>query len=183
MDHKETKQLLAFMGEMYPNSQKPSLEYVGLVIETWQKLFSDVPFDTMLAAAKNHLVFSNFMPSVKEMTDQVMKITNPELYTRTHDDAFANALEAVWRFGYIRPDKAKVWLDERDPLTWQALEALGGYGMLCKSEAGDTAIKAQFRDAYNAFKNRQHDFLLSSLSQLTPLSSPQIGQIQPPSPN
>lgn len=72
---------------------------------------------------------------------------------QSHDEAFANVIKAIRRFGHIQVREAIATFDAN---TRDAVEACGGFRSMCDMKTADRSfLKAQFRDAYNGAKEQR----------------------------
>ena len=125
----------------------------------YAELLHDIPDDVLLAAAKQHATTSKWFPSVAELREAANKITAYSLGIRTAEEAWLKVQAAIRRYGwYGESDGAGGWRVPRmlSELERNAVDALGGWKLLCHSENAP-ADRAHFLRIYDNLLKRQQE--------------------------
>jgi len=131
---------MAMLCEMYPR------EDVGPGrLQRYGELLQDLELEAAVAAVRRVVAKSEWFPSVAAIRKEVAATTvdtypEPEL-------AWGEVLRAIRRHGMNREPEFD------NPHTAAAVDAMG-WRELCLSEEGDATVRAQFREAYRASRER-----------------------------
>lgn len=142
-------------------------------VEMYAKALEDLSLDQLAYAIDAVQKSSKFFPMPAELREIALGSAKDEAL-----EAANRIVEALHRFGWTNPDKAKEYVGE---LAWRVVEREGGWKNICKVESDDLGIlKAQWRELAAATLRRGasgHDSIAPKLStlrkqgELTPISS------------
>ncbi len=140
MTPSETSDLMAQLMRMYPREQvEPSR------LRMYCELLADLEIETAMAALRRVVAKSEWFPSVAAIRGECAiaaldAYPEPEL-------AWGEVLSEIRRVGMNREPAFA------NPHTAAAVDAMG-WRDLCLSSEGDVAVRAQFREAYRASRDR-----------------------------
>lgn len=120
-------------------------------LDVYYETLNDLPAAVLLACCKRAIQqqVDSWLPSVGLIRSFASECINGAL--PSYGDEWANVRAAVKRFGYMRKPEGMASLGH---LARQAVEAVGGWQVLCDSE-NPTILGAQFRQAYEAAAKRE----------------------------
>lgn len=75
MNKQETGRILATIKNAYPSSFRDAdPEAAGDLINMWQRIFAEIPYDIMGAALKRIIMREKFAPTIAEMADELKRM-------------------------------------------------------------------------------------------------------------
>ena len=149
------KQVMIILSAAYPR-----FEITADTGRVYADLLGDLPDDLLIAATKQHATTSKWFPSVAELREAAMNIKALADGTRTAEEAWINIQAAISRFGWygesLPLEKGGGWRvpSMLAPLELQAINALGGWKMLCQSQNAP-ADRAHFLKIYKELLERE----------------------------
>lgn len=147
----EFKVLMAGLREVYPSAKLPQT-ISGL--DAWFAMLSDLTYQELSNAILEHTANSKFAPSISELRHLARKVERNDWSA-----GWGIVVEAIRKFGYIRPQEALDYISGIDPIAGEITRRLD-FMQLCMSEnLGND--RANFRMAYEAEmdKKRHNDIL------------------------
>ena len=139
MTPSETTRIMAMLQNAYPR-EEVSPDRLRLYCE----LLADLEHDQAVAAVRRVLAKSKWWPSIAEIREEY---AGAAVDLVPAEVAWGEVLEQVRRCGRY---KQPAW---SSPQLEQAVAAIG-WEAICTSQVGDSAIRAQFREAYRAMADR-----------------------------
>jgi len=125
----------------------------------YAELLHDIPDDVLLAAAKQNATTSKWFPSVAELREAAGNIVALSRGIRTAEEAWLQVQAAMREYGwYGQSDGAGGWCVPRmlSELERKAVDALGGWKLLCHSENAP-ADRAHFLRIYDNLLKREQE--------------------------
>ena len=177
MNRKETIATFALISALFPRDDKFA-NATKEMISAWNEMLADIPFDTVKAAIKAAVATSPFPPSICEIRNYSVKISENSLLPaeeawkiacdaiRTYNtktvpkEGFNSKTYEFVRFG--EPVKAQPSGVEYEakrnvpPDVWEVMEMMG-YADMCASENADV-LRGQFMKIWNSRANREHEY-------------------------
>jgi hypothetical protein len=130
MTQEEALKLLMIIQTSYPNHYKNFEDgFLKMSVKMWQKAFEDQPFEVVFGALSKHILKAKFPPTIAELREEVIRITNPEAL-KSGEEAWEEVIAAVKRFGFYRQAEAMKSFDEP---TQRAVRTIG-WNKICHSE-------------------------------------------------
>ena len=139
-------QVLTLLMDAYPNEFKDEDQKVR-TIRVYRQALVDIPPDLLKAAALNHITSSIWFPKIAQLRESAAALV---MKAAGHPDAFTAWGEVTHQLRYVGSWGAPQFTD---PVIKKAVEAIGGWKMLCTGE-NQTADRARFIQAYELFINR-----------------------------
>lgn len=96
MNKAETTKLFAVISAMFPRDTKFA-QADKLMIEMWQKMLADIPYETAEKAIAASVVTSPFPPSIAEIRDYATRLNGPRRLTA--EEAWGIASELMRTYG------------------------------------------------------------------------------------
>jgi hypothetical protein len=146
------KEVLITLMDAYPGEFKDDVEQKKRTLKVYALALSDVPPDLLKAAALNHIASSIWFPKIAQLRESAAALV---MKAAGHPDAFTAWGEVAHQLRYAGSWHAPQFTD---PVIQKAVEAIGGWKMLCASE-NQVADRARFIQAYETFINRTTDDL------------------------
>lgn len=146
---------LALLYATYPHAQHASEYDIKLRAELWIDLFSDVPDDAMVEAAKRHCKEGTFFPVPAELFKHIRAME--ELADGGNDwtQSWSAVKGAIGRYGaWGTAEEVRTYLGDKLPAamaedTATIIQRLG-WRELCSFDLDQEGMwRAQFRDVYN----------------------------------
>lgn len=124
-------------------------------VKVWYAMLKDIPLDVLNIAVQQHIMISQFPPTISEL-----RFAAAEIMAGSSDDwteAWSKVLEIVSKYGIY---SAVQGIGELDDVTREAVRRVG-YWEICNSE--NIAIeRANFRTAYEQIiERRKKDIVLT----------------------
>jgi loader and inhibitor of G40P protein len=138
---------LAILQSCYPNQYKNIDETIlSMTAQTWANAFADIPFNVVFNAVQQHILKSQFSPTVAEIRLRCVEMIKPNK-PKTAQEAWESVVLAIKKFGYYQQDKAFETLEDR---TKRAVRVIG-WQNICQSESVgiERANFIKFYDSYN----------------------------------
>lgn len=143
----EIKQVLILLMDAYPNEFKDDVEQKTRTLKIYRLALADIPPDLLKAAALNHITSSVWFPKIAQLRESAAALV---MQAAGHPDALTAWGEVAHQLRYVGSWGAPQFTD---PTIKRAVDAVGGWKMLCASE-NQTADRARFIQAYEIFINR-----------------------------
>lgn len=123
----------------------------------WGKMLGHLPYQVADAALQSHVATSPFMPTVSDLLEAAKKLTDGE--TPAGIVAWGDVCKLMRR-GFST-HKAPTAADVGDPVAFEAIQAIGGWRIVCMASEDDPAPRARFAEAYDdlAAKRRRHEVI------------------------
>lgn len=137
----EVAALITLMEELYTHREKLSDGAVML----YQQALSDIPFDVLETAVKDHVTTSKWFPSIAELREKAMSYSVPQIPTAM--EGWGEVQKEIRRTGYLGKPTFS------NPVTARVVDALG-WKYLCLSE-DSMADRAHFLKAYEQVAARE----------------------------
>lgn len=177
MNRKETVATFALISALFPRDDKFA-NATKEMISAWNEMLADIPFDTVKAAIKAAVATSPFPPSICEIRNYAVKISENSL--RSPEEAWKIALDAIRtyntktvpidgfnsktyefvQFGEpvkIRPSGLEYEAKKNvPPDVWEVMELMG-YADMCASENADV-LRGQFMKIWSNKTSREHEY-------------------------
>lgn len=152
MTKEETIKLFLIIKGSYPNHFKTTDEITfKLTSEMWFSAFKDQTYQTVLKVTQKYILEHVYPPTIAELREEVVKITNPNALI-SPENAWESVILAIKRYGYYRQSEALQTFSE--PIK-RAVRAIG-WGNICKSE--NIGIeRANFFKFYNALGKQDRE--------------------------
>ena len=181
MNRKETVATFALISALFPRDDKFA-NATKEMISAWNEMLADIPFDTVKAAIKAAVATSPFPPSICEIRNYAVKISENSL--RSPEEAWKIALDAMRtyntrtvpiegfnskeykfvKFGEpvkIRPSGLEYEAKKNvPPDVWEVMELMG-YADMCASENADV-LRGQFMKIWSNKTSREHEYRVVS---------------------
>lgn len=181
MNRKETIATFALISALFPRDDKFA-NATKEMISAWNEMLADIPFDTVKSAIKAAVATSPFPPSICEIRNYAVKISENSL--RSPEEAWKIALEAMRtyntrtvpkegfnsktyefvKFGEpvkVRPSGLEYEAKKNvPPEVWEVMELIG-YADMCASENMDV-LRGQFMRIWNSKADREHEYRVVS---------------------
>ena len=181
MNRKETVATFALISALFPRDDKFA-NATKEMISAWNEMLADIPFDTVKAAIKAAVATSPFPPSISEIRNYAVKISENSL--RPAEEAWKIALDAMRtyntktvpidgfnsktyefvQFGEpvkIRPSGLEYEAKKNvPPDVWEVMELMG-YADMCASENADV-LRGQFMKIWSNKTSREHEYRVVS---------------------
>lgn len=148
MKEDQVGSLLALAVANFPHLQDKDM---GPTVALWTEMLSDMPFATAKTALIKVLATAKFWPTVAEIREAAVSITNPTMLTPA--EAWGQVIRAVKDYGYYRPTEGIATLD---PTVRKAVKAFGGFVEICMTENIDV-VRAQFMRVYEQCASREKE--------------------------
>lgn len=153
MTQSEWMRVCAEISRLWPHKPMPT----GAA-ESWFPYLAGIDAVTVRAAVGAHATSSSWPPSLAEL----LTATQPP--ARGWEDALGGLRRLVSNCGGIYGAPPTVD-DHGDPALQEVIDAYG-WRAICNLEAGDSTVRAQFRDAYKAAQARQREQTLRDLASV-----------------
>ena len=177
MNRKETIATFALISALFPRDDKFA-NATKEMISAWNEMLADIPFDTVKSAIKAAVATSPFPPSICEIRNYAVKISENSL--RPAEEAWKIASDAIRTYNtrtvpkegfksktyeFVRfgePVKAQPSGVEYEakrnvpPDVWEVMELMG-YADMCASENADV-LRGQFMKIWNSRADREHEY-------------------------
>lgn len=136
-----------------------------VLVSTWTMMLGDIEYNDALRAVRQLAMETEFPVGPGQVLAAATRIAAeragrgvPDL-----DEAFAQMTAAIHRYGYVDPAGAREALH---PAVWAAVEGLGGWRDVCRSE-NSTALRAHFGRVYSTAATRASRELGDNLPALS----------------
>ena len=176
MNRKETIATFALISALFPRDDKFA-NATKEMISAWNEMLADIPFDTVKAAIKAAVATSPFPPSICEIRNYAVKISENSL--RSPEEAWKIASDAIRkystntvpiegfkkeykfvRFGEpVKVEPSGVEYEAKrkvPPDVWEVMELMG-YRDMCVSENPDV-VRGQFMKIWKSRADREHEY-------------------------
>ena len=177
MNRKETVATFALISALFPRDDKFA-NATKEMRSAWNEMLADIPFDTVKSAIKAAVATSPFPPSICEIRNYAVKISENSL--RPAEEAWKIASDAIRTYNtrtvpkegfksktyeFVRfgePVKAQPSGVEYEakrnvpPDVWEVMELMG-YADMCASENADV-LRGQFMKIWNNRADREHEY-------------------------
>lgn len=140
--------VVALLMAAYPNVPAPAA-----TMKLYVEMLSDIP-DDVLAMGTRHVISRhkyNTWPTIAEIRETCIDLQTGAANYQNAYDAWESVIKAIRRNGYMRRP-----VFEANPLIDKAIDAVGGWRLLCLSE-DVTADRSRFIQAYESFFKRAAD--------------------------
>lgn len=141
------KQALSLLLDAYPGQFKDDPEQKVKTVRIYAQALADIPTDLLKAAVLNHITLSKWFPTIAELRQSAAGLV---MKAAGHPDASSAWGEVAHQLRYVGSWGAPQFTD---PLIRRAVEAVGGWKMLCASD-NQHSDRARFIQAYETFINR-----------------------------
>lgn len=141
------KQVLSLLLDAYPNQFKDDPQQKVPTLKIYAQALSDIPADLLKASVLNHITLSKWFPTIAELRQSAAGLV---MKAAGHPDALTAWGEVASQLRYVGSWGAPQFTD---PLIQRAVQAVGGWKMLCASE-NQASDRARFIQAYEMFINR-----------------------------
>ena len=133
-------------------AQIPSAPKMGKTNrDAYHIILEDVPIDVLRAAALEYAKDSTFMPSAGQLRSSAFELMERAQGIPSPQDAWGEVTKSFGPYGIYTG--APEW---SHPIIGQAVDGLGGYAALCRSE-NPTADRARFIESYKSYLGRHRD--------------------------
>ena len=129
-----------------------------LSIEVWFRAFHDQEFETAFRAVQKYIMFNKFPPTIAEIREEIINITNPQAL-KTGEQAWEEVVLAIKKFGYYQQSEAFNMLDEP---TKRAVKAIG-WGKICQSE-NVSFLRNNFIKMFGSFSQSEKEKFFTACS-------------------
>lgn len=160
----EAAQLIQVVQVCWP-TWKPGAVTDDVLVSTWALMLVDIDYNDAARAVRQLAMESEFPVGPGQVLAAATRIVAdregrgvPDL-----DEAFAQMMTAVRRYGHVDPVGAR---EAVHPAVWAAIEGLGGWGDVCRSE-NPTALRAHFVKVYSTAATRASRELGDNLPALS----------------
>ena len=159
MNRKETVATFALISALFPRDDKFA-NATKEMISAWNEMLADIPFDTVKAAVKAAVATSPFPPSICEIRNYAVKISENSL--RSPEEAWKIALDAIRTYNTktvpIDGFNSKTYEAKKNlpPDVWEVMELMG-YADMCASENADV-LRGQFMKIWSNKTSREHEY-------------------------
>lgn len=129
--------------------------------EVWYELLKDIPYEQAKAAVMKHSLTSKWSPTIAEIRESAVSITEPE---KSWSDGWEQVRRAIGRYGYCNEADA---LESMDDITRTVAKRLG-WQTICATELDDIpSLRANFRMIYEQIqeKHSTDDLLPSEMKE------------------
>lgn len=130
-------------------------------LHIYQELLSDIPYEILAAAAKQHIGSCKWFPTIAELRQAAVGITTAALPERTGTEAWGIVSDTFTDGRYYQFDDHAVTPEFDDPLITATVRAMGGYwhlyGSIRDAHGNPAADRARFIECYDALKRRQRE--------------------------
>lgn len=149
MNLTETITIIEIIAATYPNAKGfGDPQSCAKTAKVWTMLLEDLHPLLVTNAVKKHCMTARFAPTIAEIRESAVNITNPAL-EETAAEAWGNVTKAIRRFGWYREEEALASLNEK---TRAAVKSMG-WKSICESEEPEI-VRSQFRKAYETMAAR-----------------------------
>ena len=177
MNKKETVALFGLISALFPRDEKFA-NADKMMVTAWAEMLADIPLDRAKEAVKYAVATSQFPPSICEIRNYAVKISENSLHSP--EEAWKIALDAMRtyntrtvpiegfnsktyefvRFGEpvrVRPSGVEYEAKRNVPQdVWEVMELMG-YADMCASENMDV-LRGQFMRIWNSKADREHEY-------------------------
>lgn len=167
MSKEEFAKAMSFLGLAY--DKEFTQEQVGV----WYTFFHETDFAAFKQAVTRLISKSKFMPSIAEIKEELVTISNPALQLNASEE-WDKVMQAVRRYGYYNAEEAVASLD---PYTADIVRKMGGFQAICTSEDGDWTRK-NFVRLFDELSGSRREAMLYSQPQLTLAEMRRIAEIK-----
>ena len=180
MNKKETVATFALISALFPRDDKFA-NATKEMISAWNEMLADIPFDTVKAAIKASVATSPFPPSICEIRNYAVKISENSL--RPAEEAWKIASDAIRKYstntvpieGFkkeykfvkfgepvkVEPSGVEYEAKRKVPTdVWEVMELMG-YADMCASENADV-LRGQFMKIWSNKTSREHEYRVVS---------------------
>ena len=140
--------------------------------EVWYDFFKNDDYEAFRSAVKRIIPKKQFMPSIAELKQELVHITNPVLQLNV-DEEWGKVLEAIRKYGYYRSLEA---LDSLNEYT-RKIVLMIGWRRLCTSENIEWERKT-FKELFNNKQENYEDAALLNEPQMTLAELTRIAEIK-----
>lgn len=141
------QQVLSLLLDAYPNQFKDDPAQKVQTLKIYAQALADIPADLLKASVLNHITLSKWFPTIAELRQSAAGLV---MKAAGHPDALTAWGEVAHQLRYVGSWGAPQFTD---PLIQRAVQAVGGWKMLCASE-NQASDRARFIQAYETFINR-----------------------------
>lgn len=131
-------------------------------VKVWFTFFYDTQYDDFRKAVSRIVSRSKFMPSIAEIKDEIVTMTNPVMQLSANEE-WEQVTRAIRNYGYYDPENA---VKSLNPYTANIVRMMGGFQRLCMSEDGDWTRK-NFIRLFDELTESRREALHYSENQLT----------------
>ena len=160
MNRKETIATFALISSLFPRDDKFA-NATKEMISAWNEMLADIPFDTVKAAIKAAVATSPFPPSICEIRNYAVKITENSF--RSPEEAWKIACDTMRKYGCSRYMNYTTGMTDYDRAkkncpedVWKVMELMG-YRDMCMSENKDV-LRGQFMKIWKNQADREHEY-------------------------
>lgn len=181
MNKKEVAALFGLISALFPRDEKFA-NADKMMVTAWAEMLADIPLDKAKEAVKYAVATSPFPPSICEIRNYAVKISENSL--RSPEEAWKIALDAMRtyntrtvpiegfnskeykfvKFGEpvkIRPSGLEYEAKKNvPPDVWEVMELMG-YADMCASENADV-LRGQFMKIWSNKTSREHEYRVVS---------------------
>lgn len=144
MKKTEVISILGVIAAAYPNMK----EITEVQIDVWYHSLKDMEAKAVQIAVQQYILEGTFPPSVAEIRQRAINITQPELPEKT--EAWNEVQEAIKRYGYAREKEAMESMSEVTRKTAKSM----GWREICHSQKPDV-VRGQFLRMYDSMAERE----------------------------
>lgn len=127
----------------------------------WYEALEDLDFNLAMMAVKKHSMTSKWSPTIAEIRESAVSITEPE---KSWSDGWEQVRRAIGKYGYCNEADA---LESMDDITRTVAKRLG-WQTICATELDDIpSLRANFRMIYEQLqeKHSTDDLLPSEMKE------------------
>jgi hypothetical protein len=160
----------AYNNFRYPKENEKETEFME---ETWLFMLEEYDYPVVRAAVKKLIVtMPDFPPNVGQVIQEIDRLNNPDRILP--EKAWSMALEVVQDYGTYNSKDA---VDSLPPVVKKAVECMGGFDAIGRSEVGDSYFMNQFMKVYRSLleEEKEKEMLPGKLKrEIETLNRPQI---------
>ena len=177
MNKKEVAALFGLISALFPRDEKFA-NADKFMVTAWAEMLSDIPFDKAKEAVKYAVATSPFPPSISEIRNYSVKISENSL--RSPEEAWKIAIDAIRdyntrtvpiegfntksyefvKFGEpvkVQPSGLEYEAKRHvPPEVWEVMDLMG-YANMCASENADV-LRGQFMKIWKDRADREHEY-------------------------
>jgi hypothetical protein len=147
VNRKEAVQLIGIATANFPNMQERDM---GPTAALWHQILEDIPYPVAEAALFKVLSTARYFPTVAEILEAALYVTQPLLPTAP--EAWAMVMQAVNKHGMYRQQQT---MDMLPDFVQQVVKTMG-LRQICLSEEPDI-VRAQFIKSYDVMEKRHQE--------------------------
>lgn len=152
MTEAETTKLIDVIYTYYGLKKISDKSEFKMIIALWYNSFKDFDFSLVFNLLQQYIeVGTPFAPKISDLKDIYFKSTNTNLDC---GEAWEQLMRNIRKYGIYN---AKEGIKQLDELTLKALNSIGGYSNLCRSEDTTISDRAKFMENYKTYSTRERE--------------------------